>query len=107
MIASLPGLKLGQAAVVHQACSTVANTLPGGGVVSVGVNYAMFRSWGFPDSASAVSVLITFVWNMFMKLAMPVVALAVMARVGQGGGGLVVAAVVGLASLVGGMSAGV
>jgi uncharacterized membrane protein YbhN (UPF0104 family) len=105
MIASLPGLKLGQAAVVHQACSTVANTLPGGGVVSVGVNYAMFRSWGFPDSAIALSVLVTFVWNMFMKLALPVVALVILATVGQGSIGLLVAAGVGLAILIGGIGA--
>jgi putative heme transporter len=99
MAASLPGLTLGQAAVNYQACTTVANTLPGGGMLAVGVSYAMCRSWGFADSAIALSALITFVWNTFFKLALPVVALALLAIQGKGGGGLIVASLVGLAIL--------
>jgi uncharacterized membrane protein YbhN (UPF0104 family) len=105
MVASLPGLTLAQSAVVHQACSTVSNTLPGGGMISVGVNYAMFRSWGFPDSAISLSVLITFVWNIFMKLGLPVVALGILATVGEGSIGLLVLSGIGLAVLVGGIGA--
>ena len=99
LMAALPGLKVGQAAVANQACTTVANTVPGGGVVAVGVSYAMFRSWGFPDSAVALSVLITFVWNIFMKLFLPVVALLLLATEGKGSVGMIVASLVGLALL--------
>ena len=105
LMASLPGLKVGQAAVANQACTTVANTLPGGGVIAVGVGYAMFRSWGFPDSAVAVSVLVTFVWNTFMKFALPVVALILLTIEGKGTVGLIVVSLVGLALLAGAIAA--
>jgi hypothetical protein len=55
MVASLPGLTLAQAAVNNQASTTVANALPGGGMLAVGVSYAMCRSWGFADSSIALS----------------------------------------------------
>jgi putative heme transporter len=99
LVASLPGLTLAQAAVNNQASTTVTNTLPGGGMLAVGVSYAMCRSWGFADSAIALSVLITFVWNTLFKLALPVVALALLAIQGKGSGGLIVASLVGLAIL--------
>jgi putative heme transporter len=101
MVASLPGLTLAQAAVNYQASTTVANTLPGGGMLAVGVSYAMCRSWGFADSAIALSALITFVWNTFFKLALPVVALALLAIQGKGSSGLILASLVGLAILAG------
>ena len=104
LIAALPGLKVGQAAVANQACTTVANTLPGGGVIAVGASYAMFRSWGFPDSAIALAILVTFVWNVFMKLFLPVVALVILATVGKGSIGLLVASGVGVALLLGGIA---
>jgi putative heme transporter len=99
--ASLPGLTLAQAAVNNQASTTVANILPGGGLLAVGVSYAMCRSWGFADSAIALSVLITFVWNTIFKLALPVVALGLLAIQGKGSSGLIVASLVGLAFLAG------
>jgi putative heme transporter len=99
MVASLPGLTLAQAAVNNQASTTVANALPGGGMFAVGVTYAMCRSWGFADSAIALSALITFVWNTLFKLALPVVALAILAIQGKGSAGLIVAALVALAIL--------
>ncbi|HEV8421153.1 MAG TPA: lysylphosphatidylglycerol synthase transmembrane domain-containing protein [Actinomycetota bacterium] len=99
MVASLPGLTLAQAAVNNQASTTVSNVLPGGSMFAAGVTYALFRSWGFADSAIALSALITFAWNTFFKLALPVVALAILAIQGEGSGGLMVASLAGLAVL--------
>ncbi len=99
MVASLPGLTLGQAAVSNQTSTTVANTVPAGGVVAIGVTYAIYRSWGFTYSAITLSELVTFVWNTFMKLWLPIVALAALAIEGKASIGLVVAAVFGLAIL--------
>jgi uncharacterized membrane protein YbhN (UPF0104 family) len=97
MTASLPGLSLAQAAVNYQASTTVANTVPAGGMVAVGVSYAMCRSWGFSDPAIALSALITFLWNTCFKLLLPVIALALLASQGKGSGGLTVASLLGLA----------
>jgi uncharacterized membrane protein YbhN (UPF0104 family) len=100
LTASLPGLSVAQAGVANQVSTTVANTVPGGGVVAVGVSYAMFRSWGFADSDVGLSVLITFVWNTFMKLALPIVAVILLATGGKRSAGLIVASVVGLVVLL-------
>lgn len=98
--AAMPGLTLPQAAVATQTSTSIANTVPGGGVVAVGVSYAMYHSWGFTNSQVALSVLVTGIWNIFMKLGLPVVALALLAVEGRAGGGLLIAAVIGVAVLI-------
>ncbi|HEX9123324.1 MAG TPA: YbhN family protein [Actinomycetota bacterium] len=98
-MASIPGLGLWQAAVNNQTTTSVANTIPGGGYLAVGLGYAMYRSWGFPGSAIALSVAVTGIWNVFMKLGLPVIALALLAIEGQASGGLVVGASVGVVVL--------
>src|SRR5207237_10210765 len=42
MMAAMPGLTLAQAAVNNQSSTTIANTLPTGGAIAVGVAYQMF-----------------------------------------------------------------
>ena len=100
---SIPGLGLWQAAVNNQTTTSIANTIPGGGYIAVGVGYTMYRSWGFPTSAIALSALVTGIWNVFMKLGLPVIALAILAVQGQASGGLVLASLVGVAVLVAGI----
>jgi len=99
-MASIPGLGLWQAAVNNQTTTSIANTIPGGSVLAVGVGYEMYRSWGFTASAIALSVVVTGIWNMFMKLGLPVAALAILAIEGRAGGGLLVAALIGVAILM-------
>jgi putative heme transporter len=99
MVASLPGLTLAQAAVNNQASTTVSNVRPAGSIFAAGVTYAFFRSWGFADSAIALSALITFAWNTLFKLALPPVALAILAIQREGSGGLMVASLAGVAIL--------
>ena len=51
-----PGLRLREAAVANLASTAVANTVPGGGALGVGVTMTMQRSWGIPglpDGAGA------------------------------------------------------
>jgi uncharacterized membrane protein YbhN (UPF0104 family) len=99
MVASLPGLTLAQAAVSNQTSTSVANTVPGGGVVAVGVSYSMCRSWGFSDAQIALSTLVTFVWNVFAKLALPVIALVLLLVAGRATGGMLIATLGGLGVL--------
>ena len=99
-MAALPGLRLGQAAVVTQTTTSVANTLPAGGAVAVGLTYSILRSWGFTGTAIALYIGVTGIWNIFMKLALPVLSLALLAITGQAAPALVVAALIGLAVLV-------
>jgi uncharacterized membrane protein YbhN (UPF0104 family) len=101
MVAFMPGLTLAQAAVNNQTSTSVANTLPGGGAIAIAVAYAMFRSWGFPDSEIVLFTLDTGVWNMFLKLGLPIMALAILALTGDASGASVIPALIGLAALVG------
>jgi uncharacterized protein (TIRG00374 family) len=99
-MAAMPGLSLGQAAVQTQTTTTVANTVPGGGAVAVGLGYAMFRSWGFSDADIGLFVLITGIWNTLIKFALPVGALGLLALGGGASSQIVAAALVGVAALI-------
>jgi len=101
VVAGLPGLTYPQAAVVNQSSTSVAMIVPGGGAIAVGVSYAMFRSWGFRRSQIALSALVTGISNVFMKLALPAVALALLAVKHDDSPGLVSAAVIGVTVLLG------
>jgi len=82
LTAALPGLRLREAAVVNQASTAVSNTLPAGGVIGVGVSIAMLTSWGFPIGSIGRSAVVTGIWNNFVKLGMPVLALSLLALEG-------------------------
>ena len=100
LVAVLPGLRLREAGVVNQGSTAIANTVPGGGALGVGVTYAMYNSWGFTKSEIALSVLVSGIWNNFAKLGFPVVALALLAIQGDAGTTLAVAGLLGVVSLV-------
>ncbi|MDP9184585.1 MAG: lysylphosphatidylglycerol synthase domain-containing protein [Actinomycetota bacterium] len=102
-MASLPGLRLSQAAVCNQTTTTIADTIPAGGYVALGLTYGIYRSWGFSNGAITLSVLITGVWNIFMKLGLPVIALAALAITGAASTSLVTAAAIGMAILIAGV----
>jgi putative heme transporter len=82
-MAVLPGLSFGRAMIVTQSGTMVTNTVPGGSAIGVGLAYAMFDSWEFPRSRSTLAVLITGVVNTGMKLALPVLALVLVAFQGD------------------------
>ena len=100
-MASIVGLGFLQAAVNNQTTTSIADTVPGGGYVAVGVGYAMYRSWGFSNAAIALSAAVTGIWNILMKLGLPVIALAILAVTGQSNASLVAASLIGLGLFVG------
>jgi putative heme transporter len=102
-MASLPGLRTAQAAVCNQTTTTVADTVPAGGYIALGLTYGIYRSWGFPNGAITLSILVTGVWNIFMKLGLPILALAALAVTGEATASLVTAAGIGVAILVAGV----
>ncbi|MGI9528270.1 MAG: lysylphosphatidylglycerol synthase transmembrane domain-containing protein [Acidimicrobiia bacterium] len=101
LVAALPGLRLREAAVVNQASTAVSNTLPAGGAIGVGVSIAMYTSWGFTIAAIGRSAVVTGIWNNFVKLGMPVLALALLALEGEVTPARLAAAAIGIAVLVG------
>jgi putative heme transporter len=95
-----PGLGFRRAMVMTQATTAVANTVPGGSAIGIGMTYSMLGPWGYSRSRSTTAVLVSGVWNSFIKLAMPVLALALVALQGGRTGGRVIAALLGIAGLV-------
>ncbi len=72
---SLRGLSHGRALIVNLCGSSVSNLLPGGGAVGLAATYAICRSWGFSRRATSTSVIVTGVWNVMARIALPVVAI--------------------------------
>ena len=79
----LPGLKQRQAFVVNNSSTAVSNTMPGGGALGIAVTYSMYRSWGFDKTAIGLSVVVSGIWNTFVKLGLPVLALAFLTVAGE------------------------
>jgi uncharacterized protein (TIRG00374 family) len=95
-----PQLPFGRAMVMTQSTTAVANTVPGGSAIGIGMTYSMLGSWGYSRSKSTTAVLVSGVWNTFIKLGMPVLALALLLLQGGAGGGRVFSALAGIAALV-------
>jgi uncharacterized membrane protein YbhN (UPF0104 family)/membrane-associated phospholipid phosphatase len=95
-----PGLGFWRAMVMTQAATAVTNTVPTvGPAIGVSLTYSMYRSWGYSGSRTSVAVLVSGVWNTFAKLALPVLALALVLLQGGAGGGRVTLALAGIAAL--------
>jgi putative heme transporter len=101
MTATMPGLTYRQAMVATETSTALANTLPGGAAIGIATSCAMWASWGFSRSRMTVSLLVSGLWNNFVKLGMPVIALACLAVQGGVSGGRMAAAAAGVAGLVG------
>src|SRR5204862_7994705 len=93
--AALPGLGIGKAAVLTQTTTSVANTLPAGGAIAIGLTYSILDSWGFTPTNVALYVGVTGLWNIFTKLGLPMLALVFVALSGHLTPGYVVAAAIG------------
>jgi uncharacterized membrane protein YbhN (UPF0104 family) len=99
LMAVMPGLTFAQATVVSQSSTAVANTMPAGGALALGVSYRFYGSWGYSKAVITRNVLVTGVWNIFAKLVMPLVALVLIAVTGEATAALVAAAIAGLVVL--------
>jgi putative heme transporter len=99
-LAALPGLSLRQAALESHASTAVGNLLPAGQAVGLGVTYRFYTSYGHGGGPITLSLLVQGVWNNFVKLGMPIVALGLLVASGDAGGELAPAAVVGLVVFV-------
>lgn len=100
LTSSLPGLMHSQALVVNFAGSAVSNVVPFGGAAGVAATYTMTMSWGLPMPTVTLSILVTGIWNVFTKLALPVVALTILAVADRSTAGLMAPTLIGLFVLV-------
>jgi uncharacterized membrane protein YbhN (UPF0104 family) len=99
-MAVTPGLSAGRAMLMTQATTAITNTVPAGSAIGIGMTYAMLSSWGFSRSRTTIAVLVSGVWNAFAKLALPVLALALVALQGNASAGRITAAMLGIGGLI-------
>ncbi|HYO86580.1 MAG TPA: lysylphosphatidylglycerol synthase domain-containing protein [Dermatophilaceae bacterium] len=76
MAASLPGLRHAPALIVNLCGSGIANVLPLGAALAAATQYGILRSWGFKHRNIGTSLIVTSIWNMLIRLMLPLVAVA-------------------------------
>jgi len=96
-VAAAPGLGFLHAQQLNQAAFAIGNGVPGGGPFGLGVQYAMFASWGYPAVAAAAAI---GVWSLFVTLGLPVLGVLALVVSGKAAGSYVLGAVLGLAALI-------
>jgi hypothetical protein len=97
--AVLPSIRLREAAVVNLGSTAVANTLPAGGAIGMGVSWAMLSSWGVSTADYVLYTLVSGTWNVLARLGLPALALLVLLTATRPDALLIAAAAVGLAVL--------
>jgi putative heme transporter len=97
--AVLPSIRLRQAAVVNLSSNAVANTLPAGGALGMGVSWAMLSSWGVSTADYVLYTPVSGIWNVLARLGLPALALLVLLTATRPDALLIAAAAVGLAVL--------
>src|ERR1700722_5789784 len=88
--AVLPSIRFRQAAMANLGSTAVANTLPAGGILAMGVSWAMFGGWGVSAADYVLYALVSGIWNVFVRLGLPVVAVLVIAIADRAEAGLLV-----------------
>ena len=99
LAAATPGLGFPQAVVVTESSTAVANVLPAGGAFGVGMTATMYRSWGLDPAATGLAIVVTGVWNNLAKLALPLLAIVMLASRGTVTAGRISVAAAGIAAL--------
>jgi len=98
--AAMPGLRLGPGFLQIETATAISNTVPAGGAVAIGMTYKMFSSFGFTDVAISTAVVTSGIWNIGARLALPVMAVALLAVTGHPKPVVVDAAVAGVVVIV-------
>ncbi len=76
---TLDGLRFREAFVTNTASAALSNTVPEGGAVATGLNFAMLRSWGFTLDRITSSFLTTGIWTNLCRYGLLALGLAVLA----------------------------
>ena len=96
----LPSIRLREAAVVNLGSTAVANTLPAGGALAMGISWTMLSGWGVSAADYVLYTLVSGIWNVFARLGLPIIALLLIMTVSRPQAGLLAGAVAGLVLLV-------
>ena len=76
LAAALPGLSHLKASIINVSGSAVSNILPGGGAVGMASSYLMLRSWGFARRNISTGLIVSGLWNVLFRVALPLAGIA-------------------------------
>jgi uncharacterized protein (TIRG00374 family) len=96
---ALPGLTFWRAMQMTQASTALSIVFPGGAAVGAAGAYGILRRWGFPPRHIARGVTLTSLWNQFLNLLYPIVAVFLLTITHQQTAALATIAFIGVAVL--------
>ena len=96
---ALPGLRFFRALEVTQASTAFATVVPAGVAAGAGLTWAMLRAWGFVSTEITRAIALVSLWNQFLNLTYPIVAVVLLTAFGEDTALLTTAAFVGVAVL--------
>jgi putative heme transporter len=96
---ALPGLSFLRAMQLTQASTALSIVLPAGAAVGAAGAIGILRHWGFAVRDTARAVTLTSLWNQFLNLSFPIIAVFMLAIVGEQSAALATAAFIGIAVL--------
>ena len=74
MTGAMHGLGHLRALILNVCGSSVSNLLPGGGAVGLAATYSIAKSWGFSAASVTTMAVVTGVWNVLARVALPIIA---------------------------------
>lgn len=74
MTGAMHGLTHTRALILNVCGSSVSNLLPGGGAVGLAATYSVAKSWGFSVASVTTMAVVTGVWNVLARVALPIIA---------------------------------
>jgi uncharacterized membrane protein YbhN (UPF0104 family) len=98
---TLPGLRFVQAFEMTQASTALSIVVPGGPAAGAAASFGMLRSWRFARREITRALTLVSLWNQFLNLGFPIVAVFLLTISGEGERTalLATAAFVGVAAL--------
>ena len=96
---ALPGITFIQALTVTQASTALSIVVPGGIAAGVAGSYGILRKWGFALQDVTRAITLTGLWNQFLNLSFPIIAVFLLALHGESTAALATVAFVGVAIL--------
>ena len=100
LMTTLPSLRFGEGFVVQTTGTAINNSVPAGGAIALPLQYVMFMSWGFTPSAVTSGLVTAGVWDQLTRMAVPVLAVALIAISGDAAWWMWAVSLVGVAIVV-------
>jgi len=104
-LAAIPHLPYRAAFMSRQAAFTISNIIPGGGAVAVATQYSILAGYRVPPATAAAAVSADGAWTYLITLGAPSIAVGLLLIEGDSIAGFRLAAVIGLAIVIGSVAA--